>query len=59
MKRQESDQIVAALRAAGIPVEYVLFDNEGHGVVDPANIEGFTALAESFLAKSLGGRQES
>src|SRR3546814_1942377 len=27
----ESDEIVAAVRANGVPVEYVLFDDEGHG----------------------------
>jgi dipeptidyl aminopeptidase/acylaminoacyl peptidase len=58
VKRKESDQIVDALRSGGIHVEYVLFENEGHGLADPANIGGFTDLAESFLAKSLGGRVE-
>ncbi len=27
----ESDELVAAIRANGVPVEYVLFPNEGHG----------------------------
>ena len=27
----ESDELVAAARAAGAPVEYVLFPDEGHG----------------------------
>ena len=27
----ESDELVAAVRANGVPVEYVLFDDEGHG----------------------------
>ncbi|WP_404340443.1 S9 family peptidase [Pseudoalteromonas mariniglutinosa] len=27
----ESDELVAAVKANGIPVEYVLFDDEGHG----------------------------
>jgi dipeptidyl aminopeptidase/acylaminoacyl peptidase len=27
----ESDEIVAAVRANEVPVEYVLFDDEGHG----------------------------
>lgn len=27
----ESDELVAAVRANGVPVEYVLFPNEGHG----------------------------
>ena len=58
VRQQESDQIVAALRAGGIPVQYLVFDNEGHGLADPANLKRFTALAESFLASSLGGRVE-
>jgi len=27
----ESDEMVAAIRENGVPVEYVLFDDEGHG----------------------------
>jgi dipeptidyl aminopeptidase/acylaminoacyl peptidase len=27
----ESDELVAAVKKAGVPVEYVIFDNEGHG----------------------------
>lgn len=29
--RIKSDELVAAVRANGVPVEYVLFPNEGHG----------------------------
>jgi dipeptidyl aminopeptidase/acylaminoacyl peptidase len=58
VKQQESDQIVAALRTSGIPVQYLVFDDEGHGIAQPANLERFTALAETFLARSLGGRLE-
>ncbi len=35
----ESDEIVAAARANGVPVEYVLFDDEGHGFVKKENQE--------------------
>ena len=58
VKQQESDQIVAALRASNIPVQYLVFDDEGHGFADPANLARFTALAEAFLARALGGRLE-
>jgi len=58
VKQQESDQIVAALRTSGIPVHYLVFDDEGHGIAEPANLERFTALAEAFLARALGGRLE-
>jgi dipeptidyl aminopeptidase/acylaminoacyl peptidase len=33
----EAEQIVAAVRARGLPVEYLLFPDEGHGLVRRAN----------------------
>lgn len=33
----ESDQIVAGVKKNGVPVEYVLFDDEGHGFVKKEN----------------------
>jgi len=33
----ESDEIVAAVRQNGVPVEYVVFDDEGHGFVKREN----------------------
>ncbi|MGC8485898.1 MAG: alpha/beta fold hydrolase [Candidatus Baltobacteraceae bacterium] len=59
VRQQESDQIVAVLRGNGIPVQYVVFEDEGHEFANPANIARFTALAEAFLAETLGGRFES
>jgi len=56
VKQAESDQIVAAMRENQIPVTYLVFDNEGHGFADPQNNKRFTALAEAFLARTLGGR---
>ena len=58
VKRAESDQIVAAMQTAGIPVTYVLYPDEGHGFANPANSIAFTAIAENFLATCLGGRAE-
>jgi dipeptidyl aminopeptidase/acylaminoacyl peptidase len=58
VKQAESDQIVAALRKAGKPVEYVVFPDEGHGFARPENNLYFTARAELFLRKHLGGRYE-
>jgi dipeptidyl aminopeptidase/acylaminoacyl peptidase len=55
VKQQESDQIVEALRGNGIPVTYLVFENEGHGFANPENYKRFTALAEKFLAENLGG----
>ncbi len=38
----ESDEIVAAVRKNNVPVEYVLFEDEGHGFVKKENqIEGY------------------
>jgi len=38
----ESDEIVSAVKSNGVPVEYVLFDDEGHGFVKKENeIEGY------------------
>ncbi len=53
VKQAESDQIVAALRAKNLPVEYLLFPDEGHGFARPENRLKFYAAAESFLAKHL------
>jgi dipeptidyl aminopeptidase/acylaminoacyl peptidase len=58
VKQAESDQIVAAMRKADIPVEYVLYTDEGHGFARPENRLHFYALAERFLATHLGGRSE-
>ncbi|HEY0311371.1 MAG TPA: S9 family peptidase [Allosphingosinicella sp.] len=54
----ESQQIVDALKAKGIPVTYVVFPDEGHGFARPQNNIAFNAVAENFLAKCLGGRAE-
>ena len=58
VKQAESDQIVAAMQAKGIPVTYVLYPDEGHGFARPENNLSFNAIAEAFLAKCLGGRCE-
>ncbi len=58
VKQAESEQIVAALRAAGIDHEYLLFADEGHGFAKPENRLRFYAAAERFLARHLGGRAE-
>jgi dipeptidyl aminopeptidase/acylaminoacyl peptidase len=58
VKQAESEQIVAALKAKGIPYEYLLFPDEGHGFAKPENRLKFYAAAERFLARHLGGRAE-
>lgn len=56
VRRAESEQIVAALHERGLPHEYLVFDDEGHGLARPENREVFYARAEAFLAEHLGGR---
>lgn len=58
VKASESEQIVKAMKQAGKPVEYVLYEDEGHGFARPENRLHFYAIAEEFLAKYLGGRFE-
>ena len=58
VKQSESDQIVAAMKEAGIPVTYVLYPDEGHGFARPVNNIAYTAIAENFLATCLGGNSE-
>jgi len=58
VKQAESEQIVAALREAGIDHEYMLFPDEGHGFAKPENRLRFYAAAERFLARHLGGRAQ-
>lgn len=53
VKQQESEQIVAALRAKGLAYEYLLYPDEGHGLVIPANRLAFWAAAERFLETHL------
>lgn len=58
VKQAESDQIVEAMQANGIPVTYVLFPDEGHGFARPQNSKAFNAVTENFLQQCLGGRAE-
>ena len=51
----ESDEIVEGVRKNGVPVEYVLFEDEGHGFVKKENqIEAYGRVL-SFLDKYLKG----
>lgn len=58
VKQAESDQIVAAMTKAKIPVIYALYEDEGHGLARPENRLSYYAMVEHFLAKILGGRAE-
>ena len=51
----ESDEIVAGVKKNGVPVEYVLFDDEGHGFVKKENqVEAYSKVLE-FLEVYLKG----
>jgi dipeptidyl aminopeptidase/acylaminoacyl peptidase len=53
--KPESDDIVEAVRKNGVPVEYVLFDDEGHGFSKKKNqIAGYGAIL-AFLDTHLKG----
>jgi dipeptidyl aminopeptidase/acylaminoacyl peptidase len=56
VKQAEAEQIVAALIEKGLPHEYLLFEDEGHGLAKPSNREIYYDVAERFLAEHLGGR---
>ncbi len=54
----ESDEIVEGVKANGVPVEYVVFDDEGHGFRKKENeIEGYGQIRE-FLDEHLKGVAE-
>ncbi len=59
VKQAESDQIVAALRDKGQPVEYIVAPDEGHGFRAPLNNKALAVAVERFLAKHLGGRTQA
>jgi len=51
----ESDDIVTAVKKNGVPVEYIVFPDEGHGFTKKKNqIEGYGAILR-FLDKHLKG----
>jgi len=51
----ESDEIVAAVKKNNVPVEYVLFEDEGHGFVKKENqikaYEKIGAFLDQYLKK--------
>jgi dipeptidyl aminopeptidase/acylaminoacyl peptidase len=58
VKAAEAEQIVAAMQRHGIPVTYIYYPDEGHGLVRPENRRSFAAVTEAFLAQHLGGRRQ-
>ncbi|KAI1701197.1 prolyl oligopeptidase family domain-containing protein [Ditylenchus destructor] len=58
VKKSESDQFVAALKRNGIPVTYVVYPDEGHGMRKPQNMLAMSGFIEEFLHRCLGGDVE-
>ena len=55
----ESDEIVEGVKKNGVPVEYVVFEDEGHGFVKKENeIEGYGKILK-FLDQYLKGSEQS
>lgn len=57
VNKAESDQIVEALRKRGVPAEYIVKDNEGHGFANEENQFEFYGAMERFFAKHLRPQQ--
>lgn len=53
VNKAESDQMVAALKARGVDVQYMVKNNEGHGFHNEDNRFDFYGAMEQFLAKYL------
>lgn len=53
VRQEESEQIVDALRAKGISVEYMLKEDEGHGFCNEENRLEFYHAMEAFFAQHL------
>jgi dipeptidyl aminopeptidase/acylaminoacyl peptidase len=51
--RAQADALVRALRTRGIPVEYMVAPNEGHGITHPENRIAYLARALRFLQDEL------
>ncbi|MBN1415403.1 MAG: S9 family peptidase [Bacteroidales bacterium] len=54
VNKNESDQMVEALKKRGITVEYMVKDNEGHGFRNEENRFDFYRAMERFLATHIG-----
>jgi dipeptidyl aminopeptidase/acylaminoacyl peptidase len=55
VRKEESDQIVDALRKRKVQVEYMVKDNEGHGFHNEENRFDFYRAMERFLDRHLKG----
>ena len=56
VNKNESDQMVEALKKRGITVQYMVKDNEGHGFHNEENRFDFYGAMEAFFTKQLQGK---
>jgi dipeptidyl aminopeptidase/acylaminoacyl peptidase len=55
----ESDEVVETVKKKGVPVEYVVFPDEGHGFIKKENeIKGYGQILQ-FLDKHLKGEKKT
>jgi dipeptidyl aminopeptidase/acylaminoacyl peptidase len=54
VNKNESDQMVEALRKRGVAVQYMVKENEGHGFHNEENQFDFYGAMEAFFSKYLG-----
>merc|ERR1712086_569878 len=59
VKQAEADQIYNVMKGKGLPVEYYLYPDEGHGFARPENKLDFYSRVDVFLSKHLGGAAEA
>ncbi|HET7571240.1 MAG TPA: alpha/beta fold hydrolase [Gaiellaceae bacterium] len=54
--KEEADNIVESLRSRGVPVEYLVADDEGHGFLKVENLIAMFRAIERHFGEHLGGR---
>jgi dipeptidyl aminopeptidase/acylaminoacyl peptidase len=54
--KEEADNIVAGLKERGVPVEYIVAEDEGHGFQNPENNFTLYRAVERHFGAHLGGR---
>lgn len=59
VNKAESDQVVEALKARGVEVQYLVKDNEGHGFRNEENRFEFYDAMDRFLAQHIGSGSTS
>ncbi len=58
VKLQEPEQMVKVMREKGLPVSFLVYPDEGHGIQRFPNLLDFLGREEEFLAEHLGGRAQ-